>query len=144
MQGSIRVWESNRGMPQLKSPISRLSSARQANGKASSASNGAGPVARPGQPCLHQMHRRSGIGAGVEVMVVDGQPVAGALLALGMEAGQLGSVQLAAGEMARRQFTRRSMAQSASSRQRSFHSWPMISSLTAINATSAAQPASVA
>ena len=40
---------------------------------------------------------------GIEVMVVDvdAQPAAGALLALGMEADQLGSVQAAAGEMAR-------------------------------------------
>jgi hypothetical protein len=39
---------------------------------------------------------------GIEVMVVgvDAQPAAGALLALGMEADQLGSVQAAAGEMA--------------------------------------------
>ena len=54
------------------------------------------------------------------VVTVDAQPAAGALLALGMEADQLGSVQSAAGDMARRRFTRRSMAHSASSRQRSF------------------------
>jgi len=67
------------------------------------------------------------------VVDVDAQPAAGALLDLGMEADQLGSVQSAAGEMARQRFTRRSMAQSTSSRQRSFHSWPMISSLAASN-----------
>ena len=85
MQGKVRVWESNRGMPQLKSPISRLSSARQAGGRASSAF-----ITYTGEAGPAPTASRSWFG-------VDAQPATGALLALGMEADQLRWVQAATG-----------------------------------------------
>lgn len=86
-QGKVRAWESNKGMPQLKSPISRLSSARQAGGRASSASNGA-IWAWPGQPCLDQIHRRSGVGAGAGRALQQGvAPLAAAHLLQGHQIG---------------------------------------------------------